>query len=195
MRIGVLGGSFNPVHLGHLRLAEEAREMLRLDRVLFVPAGVRPHKQRRDLIDGRHRLAMVRLAIKGHPAFAASDLELRRRGPSYTVDTLEALHQQLGPRARLFFLSGADTMQELKIWRALRRVLELCTFVVATRPGYSLRSTRRGVLPLAISRLEISASDIRRRMAAGRSIRYLVPEAVERYIVKYHLYPRRLAHV
>ena len=136
MRIGILGGSFNPIHDGHLRLAEEAREALRLGRVLFIPAGLRPHKPQQGLIEGRHRLAMVRLAIRGHATFQASDLELRRPGHSYTVDTLEALRRHWGLGTRLFFLSGADTLQELRIWKDLDRVLALCTFVVATRPGY-----------------------------------------------------------
>lgn len=190
MRIGVLGGSFNPVHYGHLRLAEEAREHLQLDRVLFIPAGLRPHKPQRGLIEGRHRLAMVRLAIRRQPAFEASDIELRRPGPSYTVDTLEALRRRRRRRARLFFLSGADTLQELRTWRDPDRVLALCTFVVATRPGYALRVKRHGMTTLPVTRLAISASDIRRRVAGGRSIRYLVPAAVAAYIARHRLYSR-----
>ena len=188
LRIGVLGGSFNPIHFGHLRLAEEAREALRLDRVLFIPALRRPHKPQHGLVDGRHRLAMVRLAIAGQPAFAVSDVELQRPGPSYTVDTLMTLRRQSGARARLFFLCGADTLQELKIWKDLDRVLQLCTFVVATRPGYPWRP-RRGLTRLTMTPLAISASDIRRRVAEQHSIRYLVPDAVERYIARHRLYP------
>ncbi len=190
MKIGVLGGSFNPIHCGHLRLAEEAREALRLDRVLFIPAGHRPHKPQRGLIDGRHRLAMVRLAIKGRPAFAASAIELQRAGPSYTVETLLALQRRYGARTRLCFVSGADTLQELKIWKDLDRVLRLCTFVVATRPGYAWRA-RQGITRLAMTPLAVSASDIRRRVHQGRSIRYLVPDAVERYIARHRLYASR----
>ena len=188
MRIGILGGSFNPIHYGHLRLAEEAREALRLDRVLFIPAGLRPHKMRHDVIDGRHRLAMARLAIRGHAAFEASDLELHRPGPSYTVDTLEALRRRWGRRAQFFFLSGADTLQELRLWKDLDRVLALCTFVVATRPGYPLPLRRRGFTGLPMTPLAISASDIRRRVTEGRSIRYLLPDAVARYIARHRPY-------
>lgn len=191
MRIGILGGSFNPIHYGHLRLAEEAREALRLERVLFIPAGQRPHKVRHDVIDGRHRLAMVRLAIRGHAAFRASDIELRRPGHSYTVDTLEALHRRWGSRAQLFFLSGADTLQELRLWKDLDRVLALCTFIVATRPGYPLQLRRRGFAALPMTPLAIAASDIRRRIATGRSIRYLAPETIARYIARHRLYTAR----
>ena len=190
MRIGILGGSFNPIHDGHLRLAEEAREALRLDRVLFIPAGHRPHKPQHGLIDARHRLAMVRLAIRDHVSFAVSAIELQRTGPSYTVDTLLALRRQFGARARCFFISGADTLQELKIWKDVDRVLRLCTFVVATRPGYPLRLRRRGLTGLPMTPLAISASDIRRRVHQGRSIRYLVPDTVERYIARHDLYRR-----
>ena len=189
-RIGILGGSFNPIHYGHLRLAEEAREALQLDRVLFVPANVRPHKPQHGLIAAQHRLAMARLAVRGHAAFAVDDLELRRAGPSYTVETLAALRRRCGARTQLFFLSGADTLQELSIWKDLDRVLRLCTFVVATRPGYSSRARRRGFRALPMTPLAISASDIRRRVAAGRSIRYLVPDAVARYIARHGLYDR-----
>ncbi len=188
MRIGIFGGSFNPIHYGHLRLAEEARETLRLDRVLFIPAGIRPHKPQHGVIEGRHRVTMVRLAIRGHAAFEASDLELRRSGPSYTVETLLTLRHRWGTRARLFFLSGADTLSELKIWKDVDRVLQLCTFVVATRPGYPCRVRRRGVQTFTMTPLAISASEIRQRLAAGRSVRYLVPDAVVSYIARHHLY-------
>lgn len=212
MRVALFGGSFNPIHVGHLTAAEAARESLRLDRVLFVPCRRPPHKPPDDLAPARDRLAMVRRAVRGHPAFAACDIEIRRPGPSYTVDTLETLRASMGSAARrkgrgtggaaLFLLLGADALADLPKWREARRVARLARVAAVGRPGWRLQTLRR---PLARAfgrafvealdrrridapRVDLASRHIRRRLRAGRSIRYLVPEAVERYIRDRGLY-------
>jgi nicotinate-nucleotide adenylyltransferase len=215
MRIGVLGGTFNPIHLAHLRSAEEVREAQRLDKVLFIPSATPPHKRADGLMTAAHRLAMVRLAIRGNPHFRVSTLEIKRRGRSYSVDTLRALHARL-PRARFFFILGMDAFREISTWRDYQSIFALCNLIVTSRPAYDDSPLLRA-LPVAvraefcyrpkakrlehrtgnqvifqrISDLDISASAIRHRLHRGFSIRYLVPTNVERYIVQHRLYARR----
>jgi nicotinate-nucleotide adenylyltransferase len=208
VKLGVLGGTFNPIHLAHLRLAEELRETLGLDRVLLIPAG-EPALKRSGLAAAAHRLEMARRATASNPALEVDDQEVRRAGPSYTVDTLRALRER-SPGAELWFLVGADTLPELEAWREPAQLFALANFAVATRPGYAARL--RELLPRALAApfrdgprglvhasgnelravsftaLAISASDIRRRAARGESIRYLVPDEVREYIAKHHLY-------
>lgn len=184
LRLGILGGSFNPIHLGHLILAESAREQCRLDRVLFMPTATPPHKSSRGLLDGAQRLAMVRLALRGHPAFQASDLELRLGGVSYTLRTIRALHARY-PKAKLFVMIGADMTQVR--WYGMSELSRLCTFVVAPRPDSKSRrihGMRRIDMPL----VDISSSMIRDRLRRRQSIRYLVPDAVERYLIRHRLF-------
>jgi nicotinate-nucleotide adenylyltransferase len=200
MRLGIFGGTFDPIHLGHLILAENCREACRLDRVLFIPAGQPPHKADRQITLGRARLEMVELAIAGHAAFAVSSIELDRDGPSYSADTLAALAREY-PGADLFFLIGSDSLADLPMWYQPARIAELATIVVATRPGIARPdlSPLRGILkPDAIERIDqhvvqipliqISSSMIRARVAAGQSIRFLVPRAVECYIETHGLH-------
>jgi nicotinate-nucleotide adenylyltransferase len=184
MRIGVFGGTFNPIHLGHLLLAETAREALTLDRVVFIPTSQPPHKRATGLLPGGTRLELIRCAIKDHPAFVASEIELERRGTSYTIDTVKSLHAQL-PQAKLFLLIGADMLAVR--WFAWRELTRLCTIAVAGRPGTKPRRAS-GVKWLEMPLVEIASSDIRARLKAGRSIRYLVPPSVERYIREHRLY-------
>ena len=185
VRIGIFGGTFNPIHLGHLLLAEAAREALKLDRVLFIPTRQPPHKRVRDLPAGSDRLAVVQAAIQGHPAFVASDIELQRTGPSYSIDTVRVLRQQL-PTAKLFLLVGEDMLGVR--WLAWDELKRLCTIVAARRPHAASSSRRRGMTWLPMPQVDIASSDIRARLKAGRSIRYLVPPAVERYIRQHRLY-------
>lgn len=215
MRVGILGGSFNPVHFGHLRVAEEVREALRLDRVLFIPAALPPHKVGHRLAPPEHRLAMVRLAIRGNAAFAVSTIELERQGRSYSVETLRALRGQ-HPDWHLHFIVGLDAFAEIGTWKDYRELFALADFVVISRPGFALRPLR-SLLPVAarkdfwyapdrltlhhrsghtvafqaVTGLDISATAIRSRVGQGKSIRYLVPAAVERYIAAHQLYRRR----
>lgn len=205
-RVALFGGTFNPIHLGHLFAAERIREAERFDRVVFIPSRVPPHRKAVDLAPARDRLAMARQAIRGNPAFQVSDVEIRREGPSYTVDTLRHFHESLGPRARLSFLLGFDAALELGAWKELPEILALADLVVASRPGTKWNASTRArwkrvprvegaagarrIRLVAIPALPISATEIRQRLREGRSIRYLVPEVVERYLRRHRLYAR-----
>jgi nicotinate-nucleotide adenylyltransferase len=195
-RTAVLGGSFNPIHYGHLLLADDVAERLELDRVLFVPAARPPHKPNADLAPAADRYAMVELAVAGHPKFAVSDVEFRRPGPSYTVDTLEALRI---PREELFLIVGSETFLDLLSWRSPRRVAELAQLAVVPRLGSAfdpesaavrkvVHEIGREPVIVRADSLPISASDLRRRVCEGRSIAYRLPEAVGAYIRAKRLY-------
>jgi nicotinate-nucleotide adenylyltransferase len=187
-RVGLLGGTFNPIHYGHLVLAEEARELLRLDEVWFMPVAEPPLKDEPELAPAQDRLRMVALAVADQPQFRASDLEIQRGGKSYTVDTLRALRQQHGEGVAWYFIVGADAAEQFASWRGIDDVLKLCRFVVARRPGYQRQIVLPGVDMIDIPLLNISATDIRQRLAQQRSIRFLVPEAVRRYLMDQALY-------
>ena len=196
MRLGVFGGTFDPVHAGHLIAAEDARAALSLDEVLFVPAGEPWFKSYRRITPAHHRLAMVRLAVRGNPHFSVSDMEIRREGPSYTIDTLAEL-RRARPDAELFVILGVDALREIDRWRNPRRLFQMATVAGMARPGASLDpSVLNAAIPGASDRLrliqsaliDISGTDIRRRVAAGASIRYRVPHAVVQYIRTHNLY-------
>lgn len=200
MRLGLFGGSFDPVHLGHLLLAESAREQARLDELWFIPAAQQPLKQHRSLTPGTTRVQMLQLAIGGHPAFRVSTVELDRGGVSFTVDTLAAIQAQR-PDADLCFLMGADSLAEFDRWREPQRICELATLLVACRAGEPLPDisgvTQRLQLPSSVEMrveridmpgIELSSRDIRRRVSEGRSIRFRVPRAVEMVIETAGLY-------
>ncbi len=195
MRTGILGGTFDPIHTGHLFIAEEARGHFGLDQVLFIPNRIPPHKEARRRATPEQRFEMVEAAIQSNPAFAASRIEIDREGPSYTVDTLSAL-KHADPEGELFFISGFDTVAEILTWRRPKDVLRMARFVAVTRTGYDVAALDQE-LPqelldridiLAAPVLEISSTDIRERAASARSIRYLVPDAVVSYIVAHGLY-------
>ncbi len=193
-RIGLFGGTFDPPHFGHLALAEWAREQLRLDRVLFVPAGAPPHKRARRLSSVAARVAMTRLAVRGNPAFRLSQLEVRRRGPSFTVDTLRAVRAG-HPGAEVFLLMGEDSLDDFRTWHEPAAIRGLARLAVARRPGGRRRTPARGIarglIWLDNPGLELSSSAIRARARAGRSVRYLVPDAVARYLARHRLYRSR----
>jgi nicotinate-nucleotide adenylyltransferase len=192
-RVGLFGGTFDPPHLGHLALAEWAREALALDRVVFMPAGSPPHKTRRTLSPVRQRLAMIRLAVRGTPAFVVSAHEARRGGPSYTVDTLRHLKRAY-PGARLYLLMGADSLAEFETWREPGEIARLATLAVADRPGSRRSHARPAGIPasrvvwLHNPALALSSSALRKRARQGISLRYLVPEAVAGYIARHRVY-------
>lgn len=200
MRIGIFGGTFNPVHYGHLLLAESCREQRGLDEVWFMPAAVPPHKQDLQLVDAAQRLEMLKLAAGGNEAFHVSDLEWKRGGVSYTVDTLEAIHAER-PDAELYLLIGADTLADLPNWRDPRRVCELALPTAVCRPGSGeldyeplaafvepSRLARLRELRVEMPLIGISSRELRARVAAGKSIRYQVPRAVEKFIETARLY-------
>lgn len=208
--LGLLGGTFDPVHLAHLRLAEEAQQALGLASVRFVPSANPPHRDRPG-VDAVHRLRMVELAIADRPGFLADDRELRRSAPSYTFDTVTSLREEVGDDRPVCLIVGADAFLLLETWHRWRELLDRVHLVVAHRPGFSVNpQTRplqaefsarlsqtpaelhgapgRRIQPLAITALDISASRIRADLAAGRSPRYLLPDSVLRYIESHHLY-------
>ncbi|MBI4517075.1 MAG: nicotinate-nucleotide adenylyltransferase [Deltaproteobacteria bacterium] len=218
-RLGIFGGSFNPIHLAHLRSAEEVAEALRLDRVLFVPTASPPHKSPTELAAAPQRLAMVRRAIAGNPSFRVSAIELERPGRSYSIDTVREL-QRRHQAATLFLIIGMDQFRELATWKDYGELLTACDLVVTSRPGqqfvvslaplpvaaraqfcyqashkrYSHR-TGTAIHFLRISDLDISASAIRSRVRRGASVRYLVPPSVHRYLLQHQLYRGRLKTV
>lgn len=199
--IGVFGGTFDPIHLGHLVAAEEVRVKLDLDRILFVPAGRPWLKVDRPVSPAKHRLEMIRLAIADRPQFALSTVEVDRPGPSYTVETLELLRRQLGAEARIFFLLGSDGLPDLPEWREPRRLIQLCRLAVFARPGRpvpSLESLETAIPGLSenvvfveVPQVDVSATQIRRQVAEGVSVRDWLPPMVEDYILTHGLYRER----
>lgn len=197
MRIGILGGTFDPIHYGHLVAAEECLCRLRLEKVLLLPAGQPPHKLRRPISPAEQRLAMLRLAAADNPGLAVSTIELERRGPSFSVDTVAALREQLGPDAELYFIVGTDALPELLTWYKPRLLLQLCVLAAVSRPGYmfdlspvlaALPEAAERIVQVPAPELDISSSNLRARVAAGLPIRYQLPEAVEQYIREQGLY-------
>lgn len=196
--LGIFGGTFDPIHYGHLLAAEWAREFWDLEEIIFIPSARPPHKDLGGVSDSRHRYRMVELAIEGNPGFSASAIELERAGYSYTVDTI-AHYNQVKPGADIYFIIGVDALQLMYTWKSPEQLLKLCRLIAVTRPGYQLDQSdacfqsapsalweRLTLLP--IPGLEISSSDIRQRVMEGKSIRYLVPPAIEEYIRQNELY-------
>ena len=198
MKIGVIGGTFDPIHNGHLVIAEETRGRLNLDEILFVPTGQPWLKGDSPISAAEHRLEMVRLAIADRPYFRLSTVDIERPGPSYSIDTITELQSQLGAGTELFFILGWDSLAELPQWHEPSRLIEMCYLVAVPRPGYrrpklkSLESSVPGitqrVMLLDSPEIDISASAIRDRVARGLSVRHLVPEPVNRYIKQHKLY-------
>jgi len=200
-RVGLYGGSFNPIHHGHLIVARTVAERLKLDRVILLPSARPPHKGDHKLIDAGHRATMVKLAIDGESLFEFSDFDLTRDGPSYTIDTVTHFCESLGPDVELHWIIGADSLAELTTWYRLPDLVDACRIVTAARPGWDtidwtplrtvlsdaqVAALQAGLLPTP--RIDISSTDIRRRVREGQSIRYLVPDAVQEYIETRALY-------
>lgn len=198
MKIGIMGGTFDPIHLGHLATAEAVRELFALDEILFIPAARPPHKLDKHVTDERHRLAMTTLATRSNKFFRVSDMELRRTGLSYTFDTMNELHKIFGTSTELFFIIGADSLADLSKWHAAHELVAKCHFIATTRQGVDAdfsavekffgAAAREHIHRVATPGLEISSTDIREKVKLGRSIKYLVPEVVEDYILKERLY-------
>ena len=199
-KIGVLGGTFDPVHLGHLIVAEDLREKLGLREVLFIPAG-RPWlkmKEEKTVSAPEHRLAMVRLAVALNHYFKVSTMEINRPGISYSIDTVLEMKSELGAQTEIYFIVGPDALAELPKWKEPARLVEICRVVGIGRPGYTKANLRklersipgasRRIMMVDVPQIDISSTEIRERIACGLSIRYLVPEAVEKYIAEHKLY-------
>lgn len=207
MRIGLLGGTFNPIHAGHLRSAEEIRELFHLRRIVFIPSAIPPHKDEMGIISSSHRIEMVNLAIQGNPNFSTSDIEIKRPGKSYSIETINHFKTMHGSELELFFIMGIDAFMDISTWKDYESLFFCSNFVVTTRPGYQ-RIKLEGILPFEVARdfsyhpqedrfihtsnlslyfrdithLDISSSMIRKRIEGGLSIRYLLPERVIEYI-------------
>jgi nicotinate-nucleotide adenylyltransferase len=199
--IGLMGGTFDPIHLGHLVTAEEVRLRHNLDYVIFVPSGTPPHKENRTVTNAEHRYLMTMLATITNPYFTVSRVEIDQPPdtPTYTIDTIRFFHEYYGSNVRLFFITGADAILEIITWKDYRILLSICSFIAVTRPGYSLnrlRETIGAVCPqvlfnihiLEIPAVAISSTLIRQRVAEGKTIKYLTPESVTEYIIKNRLY-------
>lgn len=196
-KIGVFGGTFDPIHLGHLIVAEEAAERLGLEKVFFVPAKDPWRKPRKDVADAVDRLKMVRLAVEGNPRFSVSTVDMEREGPSYSVDTLEDLRRSEGASADFHFILGYDALADLPNWREPGRLADIAHLVAVVRPGYRVdwsalervvANAQERIALLEIPEVGISSTELRRRVAEGRSIRYWVPESVDAYIRSQGLY-------
>ncbi|MCM8765505.1 MAG: nicotinate-nucleotide adenylyltransferase [Candidatus Omnitrophica bacterium] len=188
MKIGILGGTFNPVHYGHLILAEEAYRILLLDKVIFIPCCLPPHKRVKDLILPRHRLEMVREAIRGNRHFAVSDIEIKAGGVSYTFETLEKFRKMFPRSTEIFLIVGSDALRELPRWKNFSQILNLARIVIATRPDFPVGKRPSWAEVIKIPLIDISSSEIRRRIKRGTTVKYLIPSAVEKYIEKNRLY-------
>jgi nicotinate-nucleotide adenylyltransferase len=202
-RIGIIGGSFDPVHIGHLIIAQDAAEYLDLTEVIFIPAAIPPHKQQLQRVDAGCRLNMLKLATESDPRFSVSDIETKRGGVSYTVDTLNNFHD-VDRDVELFLIVGSDTLVDLHTWHKIEEILELCNVATFLRPGEDAVEVIEKKIKLPAEqkerllrnvinahRIEVSSSEIRTRLAEGRSIRYLVPPDVEMYIYEQGLYQGR----
>lgn len=201
MRLGILGGSFNPIHIGHLIIAEEVYRYHHLSKVLFIPLGYPPHKTPSDLADASHRYEMAREAIEGNEHFEISDIEIKRAGKSYTIDTVESVIKLYEGGCEVYLIVGDDTLQELPTWKDVKRLSTRCHFVTVNRPG-SMPDIRTQLakilgeekvaemarLRVEIPPLGISSTDIRARLKKGQGIKYLVPSCVEEYITRHRLY-------
>jgi len=187
VKIGILGGTFNPIHVGHLILAEEVREKLFLDKIIFMPAYLPPHKNNSHIIEARYRFEMIQAAIRENPYLSVSDIEINRQGRSYTIDTIVEL-KKLYPADELYFITGSDLLKYLDDWKDLSQIISMVKFVVATRPGYALEKIPAYIATVAIRAVDISAFEVRDAIKDNKSFRYLVPESVYKYITKNNLY-------
>jgi nicotinate-nucleotide adenylyltransferase len=219
VRVGIFGGTFNPIHVGHLRAAEEIREQFDLKRIVFIAAATPPHKAVEGGVSGERRTEMVRLAISGNTRFSVSDIELKRPGKSYSIGTIQFFRKRYGTDLDLFFILGMDAFLEIGTWKSFQELFSLCHFIVMTRPGFD-KPFSPSILPPKIADdftyddgekrfihrdgysvylgevtfLDISSTKIREEVSKGRSIRYLLPPEVERYIRRHRLYrPRGLS--
>ncbi len=204
-RVGLLGGTFDPVHYGHLVIAEEVRAVCKLSEMIFVPAGQPPHKTGEKVTEARQRLSMLELAIASNPHFSISMVDLERPGPSYTVDMLRLLRQQWEEQTAIYFVIGWDSLEEFLTWYNPKGILEQITYLVAVhRPGHveeegfrkrmeeRLPGLKQRLLTIPAPQFEISGTDLRRRVAEGRPIKYQIPEAVEHFIAQHGLYQQEM---
>lgn len=197
-RLGIMGGTFDPIHYGHLVTAEGARYEYKLDKVIFIPAGQPPHKLNTKRTEPWRRYEMTRLAVATNPFFEISSLEIDRPGPSYTIDTVQEI-SRLFPGTQIYFITGADAVSKILVWKRVKQILSICQFIAATRPGYQLgemwkriqdlpQDLKKNIFFMGVPALAISSTDIRQRVREGRPVKYLLPEPVEEYIASNNIY-------
>jgi nicotinate-nucleotide adenylyltransferase len=195
-RIGILGGTLDPIHLGHLIIAEQARVQAQLAEVQFIPCGEPAIPKDYPVTPGEHRYVMAQLATASHPHFRVRRLEIDRPGPSFTVDTLRQLRAEVGPEPEFYLILGTDALRQVYDWHDSEALFKLCRFALVTRPGWGMEQVERvlkpehraGVIPLQVTAVDISGTLIRSRLRTGRSVRYLLPQSVEEYVRKHGLY-------
>lgn len=199
LRLGMMGGTFDPIHMGHLVAAEEAWQQFNLDQVVFMPSGDPPHKDKRDVTAAEHRFLMTMLAVIANPCFTISRMEIDSEKTSYTIDTVKQFYNIYGDVLDFFLITGADAILEITTWKDYSVLLKSCSIIAVSRPGYSLEKLQevlgssfseaaKRIHLLEVPALSISSTDIRQRVAAGKTIRYLTPKPVEQYIYKNKLY-------
>ena len=199
-RVGIMGGTFDPIHMGHLVTAEAARSEFNMNKVVFVPSGQPPHKKGLEISNKEHRYIMTVLATSANPYFEVSRTEIDRPGESYAIDTVRYIRSKQQPDSELYFITGADAILEIVTWKEVEELFENCTFIAATRPGFNLGEMKKKLLkklthshlakiiPLEVPAMAISSTDIRERVKDKRTIKYLLPESVENFIRKNDLY-------
>ncbi|RKD27961.1 nicotinate-nucleotide adenylyltransferase [Caminicella sporogenes DSM 14501] len=198
-RIGLMGGTFDPIHYGHLVLAEQVRTQFQLEKIIFIPSGIPPHKDSLTLSSAKDRYIMTLLATVTNPYFEVSEIEIKDKEISYTIKTIKKLKNIFGSDTELFFITGADALYEIDTWKSPEELLKLCSFIGATRPGFDEEKLKKkidfykreysaNIFITSVPALAISSTDIRDRIKEGRSVKYLLPEAVEHYIYKNKLY-------
>ncbi|WP_130806565.1 nicotinate-nucleotide adenylyltransferase [Senegalia massiliensis] len=197
-KLGIMGGTFNPIHIGHLMIAEQSRKKFNLDKVIFIPTGSPPHKDEKQLANALDRYIMTILATSDNNNFMVSDIETNRYKTSYTVDTLELLSQKYKD-SELFFITGADSILDIENWKNTNKLLNICTFIAATRPGYNVENVmaqirkleekyNKKISYLTIAPVDISSTQIRKRIFEGETIKYMTPDPVINYIYNKNLY-------
>lgn len=191
MNIGLFGGTFNPIHIGHLIMAQETAEAFQFEKVLLIPSANPPHKSSAEVISAIHRFEMVQLAIANHPLFEISDVEYQRKGKSYTVDTIQYFRKSYSPD-ELHWIVGGDAILDLHLWKNPKTILENCRLIATTRPGFDVTKIKKiyqdQIRFIEITNIDISSTQIRKRIKEKKSIRYYLPNVVEQYIQKHHLY-------
>lgn len=200
VRVGIMGGTFDPVHQGHLVTAEAARSEFKMNKVVFVPSGQPPHKKGLNISNKEHRYIMTVLATAANPFFEVSRTEIDRPGESFAIDTVRYIRSKMQPDSELYFITGADAIMEIVTWKDVEELFENCSFIAATRPGFNLNEMKQKlkkklppeslarIIPLEVPAMAISSTDIRERVKQKRTIKYLLPESVENFIQKNDLY-------
>ncbi len=189
-RIGILGGTFNPIHIGHLTIAQMVHEQLKLDKVIFVPSNLPPHKSSKNVASSKDRFHMITLAIKGNARFKVSDFEIKKAGKSYSIETVSYFRDCFPAGTKFFFIIGNDLLPALPTWRQVNKILKIVTFVSVNRPGFKEKKSRIKVKSITVPGLQTSSSYVRQRITSEKTVKYLVPDDVLRYIQQKKLYKK-----